>query len=973
MADRFGFQLIEERDIEELRTRALWYRHAATGAELLSLVNDDENKVFGVTFRTPPADSTGVPHILEHSVLCGSEKYPVKEPFVELLKGSLQTFLNAFTYPDKTCYPVASQNLKDFYNLIDVYLDAVFHPRLTPFIFQQEGWHLEMLNRDEPPRIKGVVYNEMKGAYSAPDGLLMEYSQHSLFPDNTYGLDSGGDPRHIPDLTYQAFMEFYQRHYHPSNARFYFYGDDDPDARLRRIAEQLDGYERIQVDSAVPLQERFAEPRRLAHSFAVEPDAGTSRKGMITVNWLLGEGASAEDRFALSVLDYILIGMPASPLRRALIESGLGEDLAGVGLENELRQLFFSTGMKGVSEENFDRVETLILDTLGQLSTGGIDRDTVEAAVNTIEFRLRENNSGSYPRGLVLMLRSLTRWLYDDDPIRALEFEQPLARLKQRYREEERYFEKLIEEHFIVNHHRATVVMRPDEGYGKRLEEEEAARVRSLTEGLGPEQIDEIIRNTHELQRLQETPDPPQALATIPTLRRDDLERSNRIIPLELETLGGSPCLVHDLFTNGIVYVDIGFDLHCLPEDLLPYLPLFGRALLEMGTEGEDYVAFTQRIRRKTGGIRKQVFTAVKKDRREGAAWLFLRGKAMVHQLNDLRDILADLLSGVRLDQRERFGQMLLEEKARVEHQVVPNGHRFVTLRLNSHFSESGWLAERLKGLTYLAFLQDLVRRFEQDWPSVLECLQAVGTRLLNRSAMVLNVTTDEKGWRSASPVLEELVAGLPDAVRQPQPWSQTPVPEFEGLVVPSQVNFVGKAAGLYDLGYRFHGSALVAGHYLRTSWLWDRVRVRGGAYGAFCVLDRFSGVMTFASYRDPNFLETLEVFDASGRFLSDHEMSGEELNKSVIGVIGDLDRHMLPDAKGFASLTRYLTGDDDRHRQELREQVLATSAADVRRLGEFLRGFKDQGLVKVIASRDTIERALESRGRDWLNVTRIL
>jgi Zn-dependent M16 (insulinase) family peptidase len=362
MEEIYGFELLREQDIGEIQTRARLYRHRKTGAELLSLINDDENKVFGITFRTPPRDSTGVPHILEHSVLCGSRKYPVKEPFVEILKGSLQTFLNAFTYPDKTCYPVASQNTKDFYNLVDVYLDAVFYPRITEHIFQQEGWHFEIEKEDSPLGYKGVVFNEMKGAYSSPDNLLAEYSQQSLFPDTTYGLDSGGDPRVIPSLTYEAFRDFHRRYYHPSNSRIFFHGDDDPDERLRLINNYLKDFEKLDIDSAVSLQSRFGKPRSFVFPFASGKDDPSRSKGMVTVNWLLTETTEIEMNVALTILGYILMGTPGSPLRKALIDSGLGEDVTGLGLERDLRQMVFSVGLKGIDLTKAQDVEDLVLE-----------------------------------------------------------------------------------------------------------------------------------------------------------------------------------------------------------------------------------------------------------------------------------------------------------------------------------------------------------------------------------------------------------------------------------------------------------------------------------------------------------------------------------------------------------------------------------------------------------------------------------
>ncbi|TEU10373.1 MAG: peptidase M16, partial [Anaerolineales bacterium] len=664
MTNFHSLELLREQNIAELNTKAQLFRHVTTGAELLSLENDDENKVFGITFRTPPPDSTGVAHILEHSVLCGSRKYPVKEPYVELLKGSLKTFLNAFTYPDKTCYPIASQNLQDFYNLINVYLDAVFYPRITPHIFQQEGWHYELENPDDPIIFKGVVFNEMKGAYSSPDRVLAEYSQYSLFPDTTYGLESGGHPRHIPDLTYEQFKAFHQTYYHPSNARIFFYGDDHSDERLRSVNDYLKNFEPLAVDSAVHLQPRFDQPKRLTRSYAVSQDADIHKKGMVTVNWLLSETTDPETNLALHVLEHILIGTPASPLRKALIDSGLGEDLAGVGLEDELRQMFFSTGLKGIDAKDADRIEALALQTLTTLTQEGIDPHTLEAALNTIEFRLRENNTGNFPRGLLLMLRSLTTWLYDGDPLALPAFEAPLAAIKTHLATDETYFEDMVCQYLLQNPHRTTLILQPDPDLSGREEAAEKERLAQARAIMSRADLRAVIANTRQLKKMQETPDPPEALATIPRLRLSDLDKKNKIIPLELLERNGTQILYHDLFSNGIAYLDVGFNLHTLPQEYLPYVPLFGRALLEIGTEQEDFVTLSQRIGRKTGGIRPESFTSVIRETKEGVVWLFLRSKAIPAQADDLLAILRDVLLTVRLDNQERFRQMVLEEKA---------------------------------------------------------------------------------------------------------------------------------------------------------------------------------------------------------------------------------------------------------------------------------------------------------------------
>ena len=969
MSIRYGFESLWVREIPELKTRAEMFRHVGTGTDLLSFTNEDENKVFGVTFRTPPADSTGIAHILEHSVLCGSRKYPVKEPFVELLKGSLKTFLNAMTYPDKTCYPVASQNVKDFYNLIDVYLDAVFYPRLTPFVFQQEGWHYELDNPADPLNYKGVVFNEMKGAYSSPDGLLAEYSQQSLFPANPYGFDSGGDPREIPNLTFEQFKAFHEKYYHPSNARVFFYGNDEPEERLRLVNDYLRDFHRLPVDSAIPLQPRFQEPRRVARAF---PSGEDSLKAMFTLNWLLDETHRIEQNLGFHMLEYMLLGMPGSPLRKALMDSRLGEDLAGVGLGSELRQMYFSTGLKGISAERADEVEALILSTLSRLVREGIHPHTVEAAQNTIEFILRENNTGSYPRGLVLMLRSLTTWLYDEDPLALVAFEAPLEALKRTASTTPSYFESLIDRFLLHNAHRTSLLLKPDPELAKELDRTEKQRLLQARSGLSSTALQKIAADTATLKAIQETPDPPQALARIPSLSLSDLERVNKSIPLALTQEKGCDLLYHDLFTSSIVYLDIGFNLYALPQTALPYVPLFSRALLEMGTEDEDFVSLTQRISRKTGGIRPSLFASSVRDSQQGSVWLFLRGKAMFKQIRDLLDVFRDIFLKVRLDNKERFQQMVLEAKARLEENLVPSGHQVVSTRLRALFSEADWAEEQMKGISQLFFLRTLAKGVEENWPEVLRALEAIRTHLINRSALVVNATAEAREWDSLQPTVTEFLDALPSLPFQRRLWSPDSVPDFEGMTLPAQVNYVGKGVNLYDLGYRYHGSTHVITRYLRNAWLWEKIRLQGGAYGAFCSFDKHSGALTFVSYRDPNLLKTLEAFDGSGRFLKDLKLGDDELVKAIIGTIGDIDQYQLPDAKGYTSMVRRLTGENEERRQKMRGEILGATKKDFQSFGELLESAMPKGVVKVLGSETAIQEAA-AKNPGWLKVVKVL
>jgi len=953
---KYGFEIIKQEHIPELKADAVLYRHVQSGAELLSLSNDDTNKVFGITFRTPPSDSTGIAHILEHSVLCGSKKYPLKEPFIELVKGSLQTFLNAFTYPDRTCYPVASQNTADLYNLIDVYLDAVFFPLLTPEVLEQEGWHYELEAPDGELSFKGVVFNEMKGAYSSPDGLLERIALQSLFPDTAYGLDSGGDPAAIPNLTFDQFVDFHRRLYQPGNSRIYFYGDDAPDERLRFMGAYLDRFDAHGLDSLVTLQPKWTAPRMVRAPF---PGDGP-RTGMLTMNWLVGDVLNTEESLALCVLDYALLGMPGSPLRKALIESGLGEGLCGGGLETELRQTFFSTGLKGIAPQDAARVEALIMDTLKMLARDGVDPATLTAALNTIEFRLRENNTGSFPRGLSLMLRALSVWLYGGDPFSMLVFEKTLSRMRERFSTGSAFAQTLIRESFLENQHRLSVIMEPDPGMARRLQQEESARLQQAAALLGAQDRKNLFQRTLALKERQQQPDPPESLAALPRLRLEDLPRENRTIPCEHIRVADSAVLLHDLFTSGILYCDVGLNLRLLPQKYLPFVPLFSRALLETGAGAHDFVALSQRISTHTGGIRPATFTSAVHGSPTGAAWLFVRAKALASRSADLFSILGDVLTSARFDQRERIKQIVLEEKAAFEQRLIPAGHSFVASRLRSHFSEADWAAEQIGGVTYYRFMRDLAHRTDSDWADILRTLEHMRELLLNREQILINTTIDREAFNVVQPELANLLHTLPCRSAQIPAWQPESLTLSEALLAPSQVNFVGKAFNLYDGGYQYHGSINVITGLLRTMYLWEKVRVQGGAYGAMCGFDRLTGAFWFSSYRDPNLLNTLEVYDRVADWLATVAIEKDELARSIIGTIGEFDSYMLPDMQGYVSLQRHLINVTDDMRAQARSDVFATGIEDVRTAAQAFAALKTSPIIKALAGPDAVAAARE-------------
>jgi len=956
-----AFTLVREQNIPELNSVAQLYLHKRTGARLLSIINDDENKVFSINFRTPPKDSTGVPHILEHSVLGGSEKYPVKEPFVELLKGSLATFVNAMTFPDKTCYPVASQNVQDFYNLIDVYMDAVLHPLLAEETLMQEGWHYEINDPSEPLTYKGVVFNEMKGVYSSPDSVLGNCVEESLFPKHTYGVDSGGNPRHIPDLTYENFKGFWEMYYHPSNSFIFFYGNDNPEKRLKMLEGYLKPYKKKKVKSVVPLARPFKRPKRVAYVYDAGDERDIEKKHFLTVNWKLTDTSDPVLNFSLRMLGNILVGTPASPLKKALLDSGLGEDLAGGGMEAQRRHFVFSIGLKGTRKRHAKKIEKLIFETLESLVRDGIDPDMIAASMNTLEFRLRENNTGSYPVGIALMQRVLTTWLHDEDPFKLLAFEAPLNEIKSRLASEPRYFEKLIQAHLLDNIHRSTLRLAPDPELGRRLDEDEKARLAKIRESLSESQIADLVENTRKLKLLQGTPDSAQALETLPVLKREDLEKKNKSIPIEELNIQDTKVLYHDLFTNGILYLDLGFDLHTLPRELLPLTEIFGRALFEMGTETEDYVKLSQRIGKSTGGIYTDAISAAAFSSGENVLKLFVRGKATMSQAGEMLNIIREALLTAKLDNRERLKQMVLEEKAGLESGLVPGGAGFVNSRLRAQFGESGWAIDEMKGISYLFTLRELAHDIDKRWKSVLKKLETLRELLINRQALICNVTLDQENWKTFQSQFSSFLSALPSQEARLFNYNIQPSPKKEGLTIPAQVNYVGKGANLYELGYRQHGSADVILGYLRLTHLWEKIRIQGGAYGAYAVYDDRSGVLTFLSYRDPNVATTIESFDKAADFLKNIDssrLSENELTKAIIKAIGNMDSYQLPDARGYTSMMRYLTHRTEEMRQKTRDEVLSTNGEDFIAFGEVLEKVAGSNAVTVLGSQNAIESA---------------
>ncbi|KAH7679589.1 LuxS/MPP-like metallohydrolase protein [Dioscorea alata] len=697
---------------------------------------------------------------------------------------------------------------------------------------------------------------------------------------------------------------------------------------------------------------------------------------MVCINWLLSDKPlDLETELTLGFLDHLLLGTPASPLRKILLESGLGDAIVGGGMEDELLQPQFSIGLKGVSQNDIHKVEELVMETLKNLAEEGFSPEAVEASMNTIEFSLRENNTGSFPRGLSLMLRAVGKWIYDMDPFEPLKYEKPLQSLKARIAEEgsKAVFSPLIEKYILNNPHRVTVEMQPDPEKASRDEEAEKELLEKVKKSMTEEDLAELARATQELRLKQETPDPPEALRSVPSLSLKDIPKEPIHVPTEIGEVDGVKVLQHNLFTNDVLYSEVVFDMSSLKKELLQLVPLFCQSLLEMGTKDMDFVQLNQLIGRKTGGISVYPFTSAVRGKADPCTRIIVRGKAMAGRVEDLFNLMNCILQEVQLTDQQRFKQFVLQSKARMENRLRGSGHGIAAARMDAKLNVAGWISEQMGGVSYLEFLQDLEKKVDDDWDGISSSLEDMRTALISRKGCLVNMTADEKNLINSTKFVAKFLDSLPNSSSTANESWHAQLPAVnEAIVIPTQVNYVGKAGNIYDSGYQLKGSAYVISKYIGNTWLWDRVRVSGGAYGGFCDFDTHSGVFSYLSYRDPNLLKTLEVYDGTEDFLRELEMDDNTLTKAIIGTIGDVDSYQLPDAKGYSSMLRYLLGITEEERQRRREEILSTTLKDFKEFADAIKVVKEKGVVVAVASPDDVAAANEERP-GFLNIKKAL
>lgn len=968
-----GFRVLRVEAIPEIRITAYEMEHIRTGAKVIHLHCDDKENLYSIGFRTPPFDSTGVPHILEHSVLAGSENYPLKDVFNELLKGTLQTFINAFTYPDKTVYPVASQTKTDFFNLARVYTDLVLKPRLLRETFFQEGHHLEFADADNTASdltISGIVYNEMKGAYSSPDSLMYKSIQENLYPETTYACDSGGDPDIIPDLTHEQLKDFHRLYYSPSNARFILYGDIPTTDHLVFLADVLAGFERVGINSFIKSQTRWQNPAVVRGRFPIGRDEDVRRKSIVNIAWMTVDNTEYEEATLLGITSGLLVGSAAGPLRKALIDSGLGEDLSPVtGLERDVKQIVFAVGLRGVETEAAPQVETLIMKTLEDIAGKGFDSDLIEGTLHRVEFQGKEIVRKTMPYGISLMGRIYHTWLYDGDPLAGLNFPKIIESIRSKWRQNPGLFQDIVRRWFLDNPHRLLSIMEPSKTIQQEREEAFRKKMADRKAALSADDLETIRRQASALKAYQSDPDPPEASAKLPKLRVADLPRDIDIVPTEERRVGGAPVLVHDLFTNGIAYLDLVFDISDVPEDMQGLLPLLGKMTLNLGAGGIGYEEMAKRLAMKTGGV---AFHLSCGRMFEGSGvWqkMVISVKALYRNTQDAVTIVSDLLTKGDFSEDARMRDLIMEKRNRLQAAVVPSGHMFAKMAAAAAVSVPGLRDEQWHGRTQLREIAKIAGTVDKGMPDLSQNLLHLRDLIFRRNRLSINMTADSEGISILSEAADRLLSSLAPG-KSGHAGRPGIVPVNAGIEIPADVSYVAQVMPAPTYREALSPHLLVLAKYLSSDYLYKRVRVQGGAYGGMSQYDPLNGTFSFLSYRDPHIAGTFRVYEEAEEFLKKMKGNEEEIEKAVIGTIGGLDRPMDPSSRGYTAMIRHIAGLTDSFRQQFRDRILETTASGIHSAASayFAAANRDAETARAaFASGENLKRANEAMDRKLL------
>lgn len=953
-----AYEVLEKRMIFDLNSEGILLKHKKTGARVTLLLNDDENKVFYIGFRTPPEDSTGVAHILEHSVLCGSRNYPVKDPFIELAKGSLNTFLNAMTYPDKTVYPVASCNDKDFQNLMHVYMDAVFYPNIykEEKIFRQEGWHYEMESADAPLTLNGVVYNEMKGAFSSPDDVHDREVLNSLYPDTAYGVESGGDPKAIPNLTYEEFLDFHGKYYHPSNSYIYLYGDMDMAEKLIWMDEHyLSHFDKMEIDSTVELQQPFEKPVTICKDYPIIEGEGLEDNTYLSYNAVVGTSLDKELYYAMQIIDYAVCSSSGAPLKLALIHKNIGTEVYSV-YENGIYQPYFSIVAKNANDSQKDEFVTTIEDELTRLVKEGLDKKALLAGLNYYEFKYREADFGSYPKGLMYGLQMFDSWLYDDNmPFDMIEANDVFKFLREKI--ETDYYEQLIDKYLIHNNHKTVLVVSPKEGLTAKEEKELADKLQRYKEALSEEELQKIVDDTHALHAYQDAEELPENLEKIPMLTRADMKKEAEGLINELREIEDTKVLFHNIHTNGIGYIRLIFDASDISADLFAYVGILKNILGFVDTKSYPYGELYNETNIHTGGIYTTVNTYVNARKLDEYKLTFeVKTKAMYEELENTFGLLTEIMTTSDFSNESRILEIVAEMKSRLQGNMTSAGHSLAAIRAMSYFSETAAVSELVNGIPCLRLLEKIEADFDANKKELIEKLGELARCIFRPENLMIDFTSCEDGYKKLKPLVPALKADLFTENVEKKPFEIKLSKKNEGFETSAQIQYVGRA-GNYRRNDKlsYTGALRVLKVILGYEYLWTNVRVKGGAYGCMCNFGK-AGDSYFVSYRDPNLKKTMETFEKTGDYLRSFTADERTMTKYIIGAISDLDIPMNPSAKGSRSSSAYLTNQTYEELQQERDELLACTQEDIRALAEYMDEIIKEAAVCVVGNGQAIE-----------------
>ena len=961
-----AYELIEKRSIAELASTGYYLKHKKTGARVCLLSNEDKNKVFYIGFRTPAPDDTGVPHIMEHSVLCGSREFPVKDPFVELAKGSLNTFLNAMTYPDKTVYPVASCNDKDFQNLIHVYMDAVFYPNIyeKEEIFRQEGWHYEMDSEDGELTLNGVVYNEMKGAFSSPESVLERVILSSLYPDTTYANESGGDPEAIPELSYSEFLDFHSRYYHPSNSYIFLYGDCDMAEKLGWLDENyLSKYDYLPIDSEVRTQAPFEKMAEVVRDYSISAEESEEDNTYLSWNKSVGDTLDEKLYLGMQVLEYVLLSMPGAPLKQALLDAGIGRDIMS-SYDNGVKQPIFSIIAKNANESQKAAFVETIEATLARLVSEGLDEKAIRAGINYFEFRYREADFGNYPAGLMYGLQAFDSWLYkEDSAFLHLEALDTFAFLKEQAANG--YFEGLIVKYLLENPHGSLVVIRPKRGLTAEQDEALKKKLAAYKESLTAEERKRIVDFTKHLKEYQSEPSPQEDLEKIPLLERGDIGKE--ALPFQNEELpaGGIKMVFHDLFTNGIGYVNLIFRANEIPEDLIPYLGLLKAVLGKVDTENYSYGEFAKELNLHTGGIYCSVGSYDQvRNPDEYTAVFEVHSKALYEEQQTAFSMMREMLMTSKMDDPKRLREIVAETKSRLQMAFQTSGHSMAALRAMSYFSESACFSDMTGGVDFYHFIEKLDAEFEERQAEAAEKLSRLAQDLFRPENLIVSCTAEKKSLELLVEQTEKLAAELyRDEADPAAAWSFRPERKNEGLKTSAKIQYVARSGSFVKAGLPYTGALRVLRTIMSYDYLWNNIRVKGGAYGCMNNYAR-SGNSYLVSYRDPNLEKTNEIFEKSVDYTESFEVSERDMTKYIIGTVSSMDTPLTPSAKGARSMSAWMTGLSFQYVQKERDEVLSCGCPQIRALAPYLKAILSQNCLCVIGNEEKLEEQKDMFGR---------